>query len=115
MDENRKSPMLSSELRLFALLLAIAFLFFSPSSGQNRAAPAAPPTKARPSSKDAKSENEAREQETRALMLQRLRREHSDASGRLRPDLFAKAIAQIQRMKVAKQIGPGPTVSPDKK
>jgi hypothetical protein len=41
-----------------------------------------------------------------------LRREHSDASGTLRPDLQAKGLAQMRRMKVVHQIGAAPQTPP---
>lgn len=37
----------------------------------------------------------------RLQMLARMRREHSDASGKVRPELALKGIAQVQRMRVA--------------
>ena len=98
----------SGKLKVFVLAATLAFQACSPPGTQNTA-------ERRTSSADAKPENELREQEARVLMQRKLRREHSDASGRLRPDLFAKAIAQIQRMKVAKQIGPDSAASLDKK
>ena len=55
------------------------------------------------------------EQESQQRRIEELRREHSDESGRPRPDLFEKGVAQLQRMKVTNQIGPGPkTTSVDK-
>jgi hypothetical protein len=51
------------------------------------------------------SQDAQRETEWRAHELALLKLEHSDTTGKVRPDLRAKAIAQMQRMKVVTQFG----------
>ncbi len=48
------------------------------------------------------------ETQFRQRQLAKMKREHSDDKGQLRPELFAKAVAQIQRMKVVSKPGATP-------
>jgi hypothetical protein len=52
------------------------------------------------------------EQDFRQQQLAKMKREHSDDKGQLRPDLFAKGVAQVQRMKVVSEPGAAPTAQP---
>jgi hypothetical protein len=56
-----------------------------------------------------------KEQQFRKLMLEKNRREHSDPSGHVRPELWNEGVAHMKRMKVVSHIGPVPNESPDKK
>jgi hypothetical protein len=103
------------KLNAFALGAAFAFLLCGPSPAQDAAPPASRLAKRPTSTAGAKSEDPYEEQERLALLREKMRRENSDESGRVRPDLFAKAVAHMRRMKVAKQIGPDPAVAVDKK
>ena len=56
-----------------------------------------------------------KEQRSRMLIQEQMRRDHSDPSGRVRPDLWSEGVAHMKRMKVVHQIGPAPKESPEKK
>jgi hypothetical protein len=68
-----------------------------------------PPQKVLPNKEDSDLETQ-----NRLNRLAQMRREHSDATGKLRPDLFAKGLAQMRRMKVVHQIGGGVETQPGK-
>lgn len=52
------------------------------------------------------------ETQNRLNRLAQMRREHSDATGKVRSDLFAKGLAQMQRMKAVHHIGATPETRP---
>ena len=56
-----------------------------------------------------------REQEFRTHIQNKFIREHSDPNGRVRLDLWIEGVAHMNRMNVARQIGPVSTESPAKK
>jgi hypothetical protein len=56
----------------------------------------------------------ATEQQSRIARQEELRRELSDPSGRLRPDLFMQGLEQMKQMKVVSHIGPVSEESPKK-
>ena len=66
-----------------------------------------PPQKVLPNKEDSDLETQ-----NRLNRLAQMRREHSDATGKVRPDLFAKGLAQIQRMKTVHHIGATPETRP---
>jgi hypothetical protein len=124
MEESRPSKSMSNgQFPLFsgvsakALALSATFglMLCSPSPAQNKASDAKQSAKQTASTREATPEDQQWEKDTRRRILQQLGQEHSDENGRIRPDLYAKAVAHVQRMKVAKQIGPEPAVPPDKK
>jgi hypothetical protein len=94
-------------VKSFVLAASVAVVLCRPAWAQNQN----PPTVKPRSEAVKKNEDPQREQQQRVLVLERLKREHSDQDGHLRPDLYAKAIAQRQRMKVANQIGPDPKIA----
>jgi hypothetical protein len=58
------------------------------------------------------NENSDLETQNRLDRLAQMRREHSDATGKERPDLFAKGVAQMQRMKAVHHPGATPETRP---
>jgi len=60
-------------------------------------------------------EDWGKEQRSRMLVQEQMRRDHSDPSGRVRPDLWSEGVAHMKRMKVVHQIGPAPKESPEKR
>jgi len=94
---------------------AAVLVLCSVSFGQNPTSQVSKP--ARPSRETSRNapEDLEKEQKLRTLMLQKMRREHSDASGRVRPDLRDEGLAHMKRMKVVSEVGPVPKESPEKK
>jgi hypothetical protein len=59
------------------------------------------------SSANSKDDEDAyEEQENLQRLRAKMAREHSDSSGKPRPDLFDKGIGHLQRMKVVHEAGP---------
>lgn len=59
------------------------------------------------SSSNSKDHEDAyEEQENLERLRAKMAREHSDSSGKPRPDLFDKGISHLQRMKVVHEAGP---------
>ncbi len=78
-------------------VLALCFCGLAQSTQPQSVAPAnAVSSKSAPATLDAQDDSNARLQ-----MLARMRREHSDASGKVRPELAVKGFEQVQRMAVA--------------
>jgi hypothetical protein len=55
------------------------------------------------------------EQEFRTYLQTKFVREHSDQSGRVRPDLWVKGVVEMKRMRTVSQIGPAPMEPPAEK
>lgn len=96
------------KVNVFLAVVIFALLLCGSAFAQNLATtqtpkPQTPPTSPPP---DETPAGGLREEEHRLLVLDKMRRDHSDASGHIRPDLFAQALAHMHRMRVAKQIGP---------
>jgi len=106
----RESPM-----KAIALPAAAALLLCAASFAQNSASQVTEPVKPQSETPRGTPEDGDKEQEFRMLMLQKMRREHSDPSGRVRPDLWNEGVAHMKRMKVVSQIGPVPKEAREKK
>jgi hypothetical protein len=103
-------------MRALLFSLAALFLFHSHSYSQEKATQGSQPGKAEALRKVLPDESDPDlETQNRLRLLAKMRREHSDANGKLRPDLFAKGAAQVQRMKVTHQLGVVPNPEPIKK
>jgi hypothetical protein len=94
-------------MRSVSLAVLVGVLAARGGAAQN-AAPPPVPMKAPPTRVEVVLDPPV-ENSPRLQRLEKMRREHSDASGRLRPDLEAKGIAQFRRMAVA---SPLVTVAP---
>jgi hypothetical protein len=102
-------------VNLFRLSIAAAILCGS-GIAQQRPTNAPEPMKATPPQKVLSNEEDSDlEMQNRLNRLAQMRREHSDANGKLRPDLYAKGVAQMHRMKVTHQIGATPEPQPVRK
>jgi hypothetical protein len=98
-----------------ALPTAAALLLCSASFAQNSTSQVSKSVKPQIETARVTAEDGDKEEKSRELVLQKMRREYSDASGRVRPDLWQQGVAQMKRMKVVSQIGPVPKESPEKK
>jgi hypothetical protein len=88
-------------MKFSMLVVASLFMFSSCSPAQStrsqNTTPANPvSSKGAPATLDLQDDGNARLQ-----FLARMRRQHSDASGKVRPELALKGIAQVKRMAVA--------------
>jgi hypothetical protein len=92
--------------RPYILWAALAFFSYGAAWAQNQSPPAAQKPNSVTSSAAAQPSNQVDEQNGLLLLKEELRRNYSDETGRSRPDLLLKAIAHLQSMKVANQIGP---------
>jgi hypothetical protein len=95
-------------MKSLVLTFAVVLFLCGPSLAQNLIVQTVEPQK---TAAGDPADDWKNEQQRRILALQKLQRDHSDQRGHLRPDLVAKANAQIQRMGVANQIGPAPKVA----
>jgi hypothetical protein len=86
----------------FSMLIVVA-MFALCCCGTAQNTPPQSPTPANPvSSRGAPATLDPQDDgNTRLQMLARMRRQHSDASGKVRPELALKGITQVQRMAVA--------------
>jgi hypothetical protein len=84
-------------------MLIVAAMFTVCCCGMAQNTPPQSPTPANPvSSKGATATLDPQDDgNSRLQMLARMRRQHSDASGKVRPELALKGITQVQRMTVA--------------
>jgi hypothetical protein len=101
---------MKSSLSAFCILAMFCALSNSVAQTQPVPAPAQAKPTAPPSRKV--SQEPDVEQDFRQQQLAKMKREHSDDKGQLRPDLFAKGIAQTQRMKVVAEPGAAPKAQP---
>jgi len=100
--------------RAIALPTTVALLLCSASFAQNPTSQVKKPS-ASERSRAIPQEDWQKEQESRKLLLQKNLREHSDASGHVRPDLWNEGVAHMKRMKVVSHIGPVSETPTDKK
>jgi hypothetical protein len=104
----------NATMKSVALPAAVALILCSPFLAQDlRAQTAKPAPSIRQTHLTVAVEREAdedenAEQEGLAREVEKMRRDHSDEKGRVRPDLFDKANAHVQRMGIADQIGANP-------
>ena len=117
MVENCRVHVLLRHLMKWTITLptAAALLLCTPSFAQNPTPEVTQPVK--PLTKTAREgpKDWEKEQRSRMLIQEQMRRDHSDPSGRVRPDLWSEGVAHMKRMKVVHQIGPAPKESPEKK
>ena len=92
---------------MFAMFLLCVHSLAQESPSKTPAQPKSVAPPSRKVSQDPDVETNLRQQE-----LAKMRREYSDDKGQLRPDLFAKGAAQVQRMKVASEPGATPKTQP---
>jgi len=99
-------------MKVAAFWMVAAFLLCGHSLAQQNPsqAPAQPKPTAPPSRKV--SQNPNTEIDFRQQQLAKMRRQYSDDKGQLRPDLFAKGVSQMQRMKVVSEPGAAPKAQP---
>lgn len=104
---------MNSSLSVFCILA----MFFAPSNcvAQTQSAPAPAQAKSAAPPSRKVSQTPDVEQDFRQQQLAKMKREHSDDKGQLRPDLFAKGVAQMQRMKVVIEPGAAPKTQPAEK
>ena len=89
-----------------SITLAASILLFTIASlAQNASPPAAVSVKKPGRENKETAESRSIEQQNLIRLQEKIRRDHSDASGRVRPDLRGGGVAQMQRMKVTNQIG----------
>lgn len=101
--------------RSLSLPTAAALLLCSASFAQKPASQVTKPVKPPSTTSRGEREDGKEEQELRVRLQKEFEREHSDASGRVRPDLWNEGVAHMMRMKVISHIGPVPKESPGKK
>jgi hypothetical protein len=101
--------------RATALPTTAALLFFSVSSAQNPTSQVPKPVKPLNESTREAVDDWQKEQESRKFLLQKNSREHSDASGHVRADLWNEGVAHMKRMKVVSHMGPVSEAPTEKK
>jgi len=94
--------------------IAVALFLCSAAVAQKATAPVEEPSPLSTLTAPVSQDDEQSELENLTLVKERILREHSDASGHVRPDLRSVGIAHMRRMKVATHIGPIPTALQDK-
>ena len=103
---------MKSSLSAFCMLA----MFFAPSNcvAQTQPVHAPAPAQAKSTAPPPRkvSQDPVEEEDSRQQQLAKMKREHSDDKGQLRPDLFAKGVAQMQRMKVVSEPGAAPKTQP---
>ncbi|MGA9565081.1 MAG: hypothetical protein WBS19_06120 [Candidatus Korobacteraceae bacterium] len=108
---------MKSSLSAFCVLILAMFFAQSNCVAQTQPAPAPAPAPAKSTAPPSRkvSQDPAVEEDSRLQQLAKMKREHSDDKGQLRPDLFAKGVAQMQRMKVVSEPGAAPKTQPVEK
>jgi hypothetical protein len=101
---------MKSSLSAFCILAM--FFVLSNCVAQTQSAPAPPQAKSTAPPSRKVTQDPAVEDDFRQQQLAKMKREHSDDKGQLRPDLFAKGVAQTQRMKVVSEPGATPKAQP---
>ena len=101
---------MKSSLSAFCILA----MFFAWSNCVAQTQPVPAPAQAKSTAPPSRkvSQDPAVEDDFRQQQLAKMKREHSDDKGQLRPDLFAKGVAQMQRMKVVSEPGAAPKTQP---